>query len=294
MQNLQSNHQLLQTFTYQISDTLSVELRAIADQNGNPWLIANDVARALGYKIPKDAVSQHCKKYKSVLQFCEENGVSSDLVGGGKTPPLEKYNFEQSNLIPESDMYKLIIRSDLESAVVFQDWVTSEVLPAIRKNGGYIKVNQGDSDADIMAKALLIATKTIEEKDRRIAEEISKRGQISSAREASVMGKLSAANKKLKQIRDIIDPILDSKVDLTPRQQLNALARLYAKQNNVDFQEIWNEIYLHIYYTESINIRLRSANAGYKNKLEYVENKHPELFSKMLNFMENKFLEKLN
>ncbi|MFW6233297.1 MAG: Bro-N domain-containing protein [Nanoarchaeota archaeon] len=265
------NENSLETFYF--LDKYPVRVKLINDE---PWFVGKDVCEILELSNTSQALQGLDE---------DEKGIYNVYTLGGN---------QDLSIINESGLYSLTFTSRKPGAKKFKKWVTSEVLPAIRKTGGYIKVNQGDSDADIMAKALLIATKTIEEKDRRIAEEITKRGQISTAREASVMGKLSAANKNLKQIRDIIDPILDSKVEMTARQQVNALARLYAQQNGIDHKDIWGEIYSYIYYTESINIRLRSANAGYKNKLEYVEDKHPELLTKMINFMENKFLEKLN
>lgn len=70
--------------------------------------------------------------------------------------------------VTESGMYDVIIRSDSPQAKPFRKWITSEVLPAIRKTGGYIHQEEGDTDADIMAKALMIAQRTIDDKKQRI------------------------------------------------------------------------------------------------------------------------------
>lgn len=93
------------------------ELRAI-DLEGQPFFIAKDVAGALGYKNPQEAVRNHCK------------GVSETL-----TP--SKGGNQSTKIIPESDVYRLIMRSKLEEAERFQDWVCEEVLPSIRKTGVY-------------------------------------------------------------------------------------------------------------------------------------------------------------
>mgnify|MGYP002798849941 CR=1 FL=1 len=69
-------------------------------------------------------------------------------------------------LISESGLYNLVIRSKLPSAKRFRRWITSEVLPAIRKNGGYIMTTPDMSDMEIMARGMLVAQKTIEEKDK--------------------------------------------------------------------------------------------------------------------------------
>ena len=90
----------------------------ITDYEGNFWFVARDVAIALGYSDPRKAVSTHCKKVKSVSL--------SDTPGSTAT-----------NIIPESEVYRLIMKSKLPNAEAFQDWVVEEVLPSIRKTGAY-------------------------------------------------------------------------------------------------------------------------------------------------------------
>ena len=90
----------------------------IVDQNGNPWFVAKDVATILGYKETRRAISMHCKK-GSKMDLQTERGV------------------REVNIIPESDVYRLIMRSKLPAAERFEEWVTSEVLPSIRKTGSY-------------------------------------------------------------------------------------------------------------------------------------------------------------
>ena len=88
-------------------------------QGGEPWFVASDVAKALGYERPNDAVNAHCKKV---------NKFSYGESPRGAQP---------YNIIPESDVYRLIMRSNLPNAERFQDWVVEEVLPSIRKTGNY-------------------------------------------------------------------------------------------------------------------------------------------------------------
>jgi anti-repressor protein len=88
-------------------------------QFGEPWFVASDVARVLGYTNPQKAVRDHCK------------GVNETFIpseGGAQT----------ANVIPERDVYRLIMRSKLPAAEKFEEWVVGEVLPAIRKTGGYL------------------------------------------------------------------------------------------------------------------------------------------------------------
>ncbi len=91
-------------------------------REGEPWFVANDVAAALGYVRPKDAVATHCKYAK--------------LFKGGDLPPLTE-SPHGITIIPEADLYALIFRSNLPKAEQFRDWVYSEVLPSIRKTGKY-------------------------------------------------------------------------------------------------------------------------------------------------------------
>ncbi|WP_413208412.1 Bro-N domain-containing protein [Rhodospirillum sp. A1_3_36] len=87
---------------------------------GEPWFVAKDLASALGYANPQEAVRDHCKCSRPV-------GVSDSLT------PLDP----QTIIIPERDMYRLIMRSKLPAAERFEEWVVGEVLPTIRKTGGY-------------------------------------------------------------------------------------------------------------------------------------------------------------
>lgn len=86
--------------------------------DGKPYFVANDVARALGYSVPKDAISRHCKGALKRRYLTE----------GGK---------QEMKIIPEGDMYRLITHSKLESAERFESWVFDEVLPTLRKTGSY-------------------------------------------------------------------------------------------------------------------------------------------------------------
>ena len=98
------------------------EVRSITDKDGKYWFIAKDIAEALGYSNPSRSVQDHCK-YVKILKTT-------------KSVPLEIPS-RGLQIIPESDVYRLIMRSNLTSAVDFQDWVVEEVLPAIRKQGEY-------------------------------------------------------------------------------------------------------------------------------------------------------------
>ena len=128
------------------------ELR-IVDMNGEPWMVGKDVAQALGYQNASKALNDHVDPEDKLNN---ESLLSLGQRGGW--------------LINESGLYSLVLSSKLPGAKRFRRWVTGEVLPSIRKDGGYIKTAPGMTDADIMAKAILLAQKTIEGQKAQIAE----------------------------------------------------------------------------------------------------------------------------
>lgn len=127
----------------------------VIEQDGEPWMVGKDVAQALGYAKPENSIANHVD---------EEDKTSTLIQGSGS-------NYKsKTTLINESGLYSLVLSSKLPGAKRFRRWVTGEVLPSIRKDGGYIKTAPGMTDADIMAKAILLAQKTIEGQKAQIAE----------------------------------------------------------------------------------------------------------------------------
>ncbi|WP_292300462.1 phage antirepressor [Megasphaera sp.] len=118
---------------------------------GEPWLVGKDIATALGYTNTRKALNDHVDD--------EDKGVTKcDTLGGA----------QEMTIINESGLYSLVLSSKLPTAKKFKHWITSEVLPAIRKTGGYIANAETMTDAEIMSKALLIAKQTIESREQRI------------------------------------------------------------------------------------------------------------------------------
>ena len=123
----------------------------MVDEDGSVLFCGNDVAKALGYKSPKDAISTHCR-------------------GAVKRRLTDSIGREQDTaFIPESDLYRLVFSSKLPTAEKFTDWVTKDVLPAIRKHGGYVNGQESMTPEELMAAALLMAQKTIADRDARIS-----------------------------------------------------------------------------------------------------------------------------
>ena len=128
-------------------------IRTMSNERGEPLFCAKDVAEALGYKRSRDAIAQHVE---------EDDAVKHRLIDSLGREQLTTF-------INESGLYALILSSKLESARRFKHWVTSEVLPAIRKQGGYMVARADESDEVIMARALQIMQATLERRDAEIA-----------------------------------------------------------------------------------------------------------------------------
>ena len=128
------------------------QIRTI-QQNGEPWFVGKDVADILGYQNGSRDVNRHVDEDDRQNY---QNGTFESNRG--------------LTIINESGLYSLILSSKMPKAKEFKRWVTSEVIPAIRKTGGYIAGSENMTDAEIMAKAVLVAQSTIRQRDQRIKE----------------------------------------------------------------------------------------------------------------------------
>lgn len=127
-------------------------IRTIVIDN-EPWFVGNDVARALGYKDLYSALRHNVDdEDKRLCPVSSTSGTQETMV------------------ISESGLYSLIFGSKLEKAKEFKRWVTSEILPSIRKNGGYIQNQEQMTPEQIVANALIVANKIIAEKEAKIVE----------------------------------------------------------------------------------------------------------------------------
>jgi prophage antirepressor-like protein len=126
------------------------EIRTVT-KNNKTYFAGSDVASALGYAIPHKAVQTHCK---GVLKW---------------NIPTKSGN-QDVLFIPEGDVYRLIMRSKLPAAEKFESWVMDEVIPSIRKNGGYIANQENMTPEQIVANALIVAQNIISQKDKQIEE----------------------------------------------------------------------------------------------------------------------------
>ena len=134
-------------------------VRMATDEKGEPWFCAKDLCDALGYKRASEAVSQHVKPSDTVKHRVARPAKNRFGVCEGKMQIV------QMIFVNESGFYALVLGSKLPSALMFKDWVTSVVLPQIRKTGGYIPVNEGESEEEMIRNAEQILRATLKEKE---------------------------------------------------------------------------------------------------------------------------------
>lgn len=135
----------MKVFNYRNNEVRTVE------RDGEPWFVLKDVCNILSICNSADVYARLDE---------DEKGVGQIYTLGGN---------QKMSIISESGLYHVILRSDKPEAKPFRKWVTSEVLPSIRKNGGYIAGQESMSPTELMAKALLVAQQTLADREARIS-----------------------------------------------------------------------------------------------------------------------------
>ena len=133
-------------------------VRTATDDKGDPWFCAKDLCDVLGYKKSSDSVKQHVR-YDDTMK----RGVWVEV--GMKKDGTPAKRLTQMIFVNESGFYALVLGSKLATAVKFKDWVTSVVLPQIRKTGGYIPVHEGESEEETIRNAEEILRATLKKKE---------------------------------------------------------------------------------------------------------------------------------
>lgn len=203
------------------------ELRTV-EIDGEPWFVGKDVAAALGYANPTKAARE--KVYQ------EDRGVSKIDTPSGT---------QQMTIINESGLYSLILSSKLPSAKEFKHWVTSEVLPSIRKNGAYIRNQENMTPAEIVARGLIAAQKIIEEREKEIVHLNNRCGRLTQT---------------IAEKQDVINAISRNVPAPTKRMMLNRVMR---RRSPELAQSRWSYLYARFdeIYHKNVKIRMKNYNA---------------------------------
>lgn len=121
--------------------------------NDEPWFVGRDVAEVLGYSNPNDALKKRVDAEDKGVAKCDTLGGAQDLT-----------------IINESGLYSLILSSKLPTAKKFKRWITHDVIPSIRKTGGYIAGQETMTTEELMAKALMVARKTLARREAELSQ----------------------------------------------------------------------------------------------------------------------------
>lgn len=132
------------------------EIRTMTMADGQVGFVGKDVAEVLGYKDGSKALCDRVESEDKTTLLIQQSGSNYK---------------SRTTFINESGLYSLILSSKLPQAREFKHWVTSEVLPQIRRTGGYIPVMEEDDETTILCKALMIYRRTIEEKEALLEEQ---------------------------------------------------------------------------------------------------------------------------
>lgn len=197
--------------------------------DGEPWFVGKDVAAALGYTKERNALDKHVDKDDAL-----KRGVTDSM---GRT--------QQMTIINESGLYSLIFSSKLPSAKEFKHWVTSEVLPSIRKNGAYIRNQENMTPAEIVARGLIAAQKIIEEREKEIVHLNNRCGRLTQT---------------IAEKQDVINAISRNVPAPTKRMMLNRVMR---RRSPELAQSRWSYLYARFdeIYHKNVKIRMKNYNA---------------------------------
>ena len=173
-------------------------VRTATDEKGEPWFCAKDLCDVLGYKKASEAVRQHVN--------------SSDTVKRGVTRIVKnrygvcegKLKIVQMNFVNESGFYALVLGSKLATAVKFKDWVTSVVLPQIRKTGGYIPVHEGESEEETIRNAEEILRATLKKKEELLEQQrkLLQESKVILAQQKKLIGEQDVEIRRLNGVVD--------------------------------------------------------------------------------------------
>ena len=166
------------------------KVRTLTDENGEPLFCAKDLCNVLGYKRANDAVDQLVKPLDTAKR---RTWVATGLKKDGS----EAMRRTQMLYVNESGFYALVLGSKLSTAVKFKNWVTADVLPQIRKTGGYIPVQQGESDEETIRHAEEILRATLKEK-----ENLLKKQRLQIEQQKKLIGE---QDTEIRRLNDVVD-----------------------------------------------------------------------------------------
>ena len=173
-------------------------VRTTIDEKGDPWFCAKDLCDVLGYKRADNAVRQHVNPSDALKQCVAR--IAKNRYG----ECIGKMQVVQMIFVNESGFYALVLGSKLASAVKFKDWVTSVVLPQIRKTGGYIPVKEGESEEETIRNAEEILRATLKKKEELLEQQrkLLQESKVILAQQKKLIGEQDVEIRRLNGVVD--------------------------------------------------------------------------------------------
>ena len=206
-------------------------IRTMSDERGETLFCAKDVCDALGYGNSREALRKHVET---------EDVTKCDTLSNG--------GIQLTAFINESGLYSLILSSKLPTARRFKHWVTSEVLPGIRKEGGYLVARPDETDEQVLARGILVMQTTLQ----RRADEI-----------ARLQPKANYADEVLDSVSCLTTTQIAKELNMTGCE-LNHLLRTLGVQYRQSGQYLLYADYARLGYAQSRTLRIRFSNGRVK------------------------------
>lgn len=219
--------------------------------DGEPWFVGKDVAEALGYKKPENAIANHVS---------DEDKTSTLIQGSGS-------NYKSKTIIiNESGLYSLILSSKLESAKTFKHWVTAEVLPTIRKTGGYINQDRAD---DVLNYYFPFLDENYRNLFKLNLEVIDQQNQ--KLRKQKVI--IETQKQDIKDFQEALDAYTKDVPLATKRMLINRLIRFPGTNFGLRWMVLYRE-FDNVYHM-SVKARMNKYNATHtpmcKSQMEFID-----------------------
>ena len=173
-------------------------VRTATDEKGDPWFCAKDLCDVLGYKRADNAVRQHVNPSDALKQCVARIAKNRYGECNGKMQVVPMI------FVNESGFYALVLGSKLATAVKFKDWVTSVVLPQIRKTGGYIPVHEGESEEETIRNAEEILRATLKKKEELLEQQrkLLQESKVILAQQKKLIGEQDVEIRRLNGVVD--------------------------------------------------------------------------------------------
>ena len=222
------------------------QVRIVVQENGEPLFCLVDVCKILGLTNSSVVKEQIIKEFGDDLT---QTYPVFDSIG----------RKQEVIFVKEPHLYFIMMRSDKPNAKGFRLWVTSEVLPSIRKTGSYsVKPMTTLEMLAIQVQAMVELERKQREQEQRLYETENKVEQLVTVQE-----------ENLKQLNKL--PLMQEEVpSFTPRQELNQMVRTYASSANLKYNEVWNKVYSELYYCYHISLNAYKKEKG-ENNLDIAE-----------------------